>query len=94
MLRNGLNAQPQAHITDKEMLRRLKDEADVLFRQKEELKRLQWLDKAVNNSYGQKNRHLNGYLEKSKSKSNQKHRKSKPKKEMVRKRLFVKEGEY
>jgi len=62
MLRNGLNCNPQMKMDEREYIRRLKDEAEVLQRQKEELKRLKWLDKAINNSHGLKNRHLQGYL--------------------------------
>ena len=70
----------QLALLKDEQLRQLYDEREVLRTQNEEIKRLQWLNKKLNHSYGLKNRH-DPVMAKPRSRSNER-------------RKFVHKGEY
>ena len=70
----------QLALLKDEQLRQLYDEREVLRMQNEEIKRLEWLNKRVNHSYGLKNRHEG---------KSQEHR---PR--SANKRSFVHQGQY
>ena len=59
----------QLEALKNEQLRQLYDEREVLKAQAEEVKRLEWLAKNVNHSYGLKNRHEAGSGRKPRSRS-------------------------
>lgn len=64
-----------------EQLRQIYDEREVLKTQAEEVKRLEWLNKKLNHSYGLKNRHNSQDGKRMRSKS-------------APKRVFVHNGPY
>jgi len=62
-------SEKQLNVLKYEQLRQLYDEREVLKTQAEEVKRLEWLNKKLNHSYGLKNRHQTPTDKRKRSKS-------------------------